>query len=293
MFIRVWLVSVFIGGLVSCSVFDAEQTQDSLDSTFYLSSAGSKASIKQYITSSNSQMLSMIKKNSQQCIAGQVSIAQSLLQIAENEFEGGLYNDAFISLVEFDRQMRKIRCIYNYLDGAFGCAQTNKTKVLKKWYLAGKFEQCNLGVTAKERAKENKGEKSVVSFRNHKHTIITETLYDFDQDVIKPIYHEALNKLVALMGEHPQSQLSVVGHTDSQGDENYNILLGEKRARIVAQYFIDRGIPATKITTQSKGEQILRERETNSPSRVFNRHSLITLTLDSTLQENSLEVSYE
>jgi len=293
MFIRVWLVSVFIGGLVSCSVFDAEQTQDSLDSTFYLSSAGSKASIKQYITSSNSQMLSMIKKNSQQCIAGQVSIAQSLLQIAENEFEGGLYNDAFISLVEFDRQMRKIRCIYNYLDGAFGCAQTNKTKVLKKWYLAGKFEQCNLGVTAKERAKENKEEKSVVSFRNHKHTIITETLYDFDQDVIKPIYHEALNKLVALMGEHPQSQLSVVGHTDSQGDENYNILLGEKRARIVAQYFIDRGIPATKITTQSKGEQILRERETNSPSRVFNRHSLITLTLDSTLQENSLEVSYE
>ncbi len=293
MFIRVWLVSVFIGGLVSCSVFDAEQTQDSLDSTFYLSSAGSKASIKQYITSSNSQMLSMIKKNSQQCIAGQVSIAQSLLQIAENEFEGGLYNDAFISLVEFDRQMRKIRCIYNYLDGAFGCAQTNKTKVLKKWYLAGEFEQCNLGFTAKERAKENKEGKSVVSFRNHKHTIITETLYDFDQDVIKPIYHEALNKLVALMGEHPQSQLSVVGHTDSQGDENYNILLGEKRARIVAQYFIDRGIPATKITTQSKGEQILREKETNSPSRVFNRHSLITLTLDSTLQENSLEVSYE
>ena len=293
MFTRTLLIAVFISCLASCSLFDKKQTQQRLNSNFDLSLEENKILIKQYIVSSNSQMLAMINQNSQQCITGQVSIAQSLLQIAENEFEGGLYNDAFISLVEFDRQMRKIRCIYNYLDGAFGCAQTNKTKVLKKWYLAGKFEQCNLGVTAKERAKENKEEKSVVSFRNHKHTIITETLYDFDQDVIKPIYHEALDKLVALMVEHPQSRLSVVGHADSQGDDDYNHLLGEKRAQLVAQYFIDRGIAATKITILSKGEQTLREKETNSASRVFNRHSLITLTLDSTLQANSLEASYE
>ncbi len=285
MLTRALFIPVLICGLASCSLFNKEQKQQSLVFNYDLSSKENEALIKQYIASSNLQMLAMIKQNAQQCITGQVSIAQSLLQRAENELAGGLYNDAFISLVEFDRQMRKMRCIYNYLNGAFGCVQSNKTSVLKKWYLEGEFEQCELDFDTKE--------KSVASLGVHKHTIITETLYDFDQDVIKPIYHEALDKLVALMEEHPQSQLSVVGHADSQGDENYNLLLGEKRAKLVAQYFINKGIPVTKITTRSKGEQILREKETNSTSRVFNRHSLITLTLDSTFQENSLEADYE
>jgi len=293
MFTRTLLVAVFISGLASCSLFDKKQTQQRLNSDFDLSLEENKVLIKQYIASSNSQMLAMIKQNSQQCITGQVSIAQSLLQRAENELAGGLHNDAFISLVEFDRQMRKMRCIYNYLNGAFGCAQTNKTSVLKNWYLEGEFEQCGLDVTTKGRTNEEAKKKSVVSVDNHKHTIITETLYDFDQDVIKPIYYESLDKLVVLMVEHPQSRLSVVGHADSKGDDDYNILLGEKRAQLVAQYFINKGIAATKITILSKGEQTLREKETNSSSRVFNRHSLITLTLDSTLQENSLEDFYE
>jgi len=279
MFTRTLLIAVFIYGLASCSFFDKKQAQQRLNSNFDLPTEENKILIKQYIASSNSQMLAMIKQNSQQCIAGQISIAQSILQRAEKELAGGLHNDSFISLVEFDRQMRKMRCIYNYLIGAFGCTQTNKTKVLKSWYLEGEFEQCGLVVDAKVRKKE----KSVVSLGKHKHIIITETLYDFDQDAIKPIYYEALDKLVALMVEHPQSRLSIVGHADSKGDDYYNHLLGEKRAKLVAQYFIDKDITATKITILSTGEQILREKETNSASRVFNRYTLITLTLDSTL----------
>jgi len=293
MLTRVLLVAVLIGALTSCSLFKKGQTQQDLAINFDLSSKENEALIKQYIDSSNLQMLAMIKQNAQHCIAGQVSIAHTLLQRAEHEFAGELHNDAFISLVEFDRQMRKMQCIYNYLNGVFGCAQTNKAKVLKDWYLAGEFEQCDVELKGKQEIKKSTEGKSVVGFKAHKDTIITETLYDFDQDEIKPIYYKALDKLVALMAEHPQSQLSVVGHADSQGDEQYNFLLGEKRAKLVAKYFIDRGIPAEKIITLSKGEQMLREKETISTSRVFNRHSLITLTLDSTFKENSLETSDE
>jgi len=45
----------------------------------------------------------------------------------------------------------------------------------------------------------------------------------------------------------------VVGHTDSVGDKDYNVALGERRAEAVVEYLVNKGIEADRLTPVSMG----------------------------------------
>jgi OOP family OmpA-OmpF porin len=47
----------------------------------------------------------------------------------------------------------------------------------------------------------------------------------------------------------------ITGHTDGLGDADKNLALGQKRAEIVKQYLVSKGVDAAKITSTSKGEE--------------------------------------
>lgn len=270
MFIQPILLSLFVAiTLSACSSFSAHDndTSTSLVTHGGTTKSFDKAQMHLYITSAESQLLSFEQQASKQCIAGQLSIAQSFLAQASKEHKANMNKDAFITLVELDRQIRKIRCINNYINGHFGCGYTNKKTVLKRWYSEGDFDQCKKSSIAKT----SDGRKDI---------FITETLHDFDQDKIKPIYYHSLNKLVELMKRYPSSTLLIQGHTDSKGSAAYNMQLSEKRANSVAKYFTDRGIATSHIVMKNNGEENTREVEQSDVSRVFNRHTSITLFLD-------------
>ncbi|MFI1744862.1 OmpA family protein [Thalassobellus sediminis] len=63
-----------------------------------------------------------------------------------------------------------------------------------------------------------------------------------------------LNKLVAVFKEYPDTNILVVGHTDSQGSEEYNMTLSKNRANAVTNYLSDNGIYQTRLTTNWFGE---------------------------------------
>jgi OOP family OmpA-OmpF porin len=56
------------------------------------------------------------------------------------------------------------------------------------------------------------------------------------------------------LDKYPVSILSVTGHTDLVGTPDYNQALGLRRAQIVQKYLEDKGIPSTRIISDSKGE---------------------------------------
>ena len=277
----------------ACSLFSDNQAEHGFITSFNLTKDVNKQVLTRYLSSANKQLLSMSTNNSHACLNGQVMISEKLLMRAQAEFESNMLNDAFLSLVEFDRQMRKLRCIYQYLDGQFGCAQSNKTKVLKQWYLDGEFQQCQIDKTELAITKEGNLNQSNQKALSVSQTILTETLYDFDQENIKAIYYPALNNLVNLMRTYPLSTLKVTGHTDSKGTSSYNQILANKRATNVASYFIDRGIDKEKITISSMGETLLRELETQADLRVFNRHTQILLTLDTRVTNHEEGIAHD
>ena len=274
MIIQCSLLSLFVViALTACSSSTSDNHTDTPTQVEIFESSD-KAQMKIYLNSAESQLLWLAQQETKHCISGQLSIAYSLLAQATNEHDAKMNKDAFITLVELDRQMRKIRCINQYLNRNLGCGYTNKKIVLKRWYREGDFHQCKKSAAIKVTTVDK-------STSGNKHILITETLHDFNQNNIKPIYFQALNTLVDLMRSYPNSTLLISGHADSKGTAAYNIKLSLQRANNVAKYFTDRGIEASQLSIKSQGESNIRELEQSDVSRVFNRYTSITLFLDS------------
>ncbi|WP_139684398.1 OmpA family protein [Vibrio tasmaniensis] len=65
----------------------------------------------------------------------------------------------------------------------------------------------------------------------------------------------ALMPLVEVLQAHPQSSVNVVGHTDSTGAAEYNMMISKKRAAAVAAYIEEQGISADRISASGEGEE--------------------------------------
>jgi len=275
---RLVLVSLCaVMALSACSTSKKSASNKPLLSNSVTYADLNKAQMKIYITSAESQLLRLEQQESNRCISGQLAIAQSYLTRATAEHNAEMEKDAFITLVDFDRQVRKIRCINQYINGQLGCGYSNKKTVLKRWYDEGDFNQCEDTSIAQTEVEVDLKDKEIVE---NNHILITETLHDFNKDKIKPIYYQSLNKLVELIKSYPNSTLLITGHTDSKGSTSYNNKLGKKRAQNVANYFIDKGIESSQIIVKNKGEENIREVEQSDISRVFNRYTSITLFLN-------------
>jgi peptidoglycan-associated lipoprotein len=78
--------------------------------------------------------------------------------------------------------------------------------------------------------------------------------FDFDRSEIKPEWVATLDAKVAILMANPAVTISVVGHADERGSDEYNIALGNRRALAAKRYMVDRGIAANRIQTSSMGE---------------------------------------
>jgi OOP family OmpA-OmpF porin len=71
--------------------------------------------------------------------------------------------------------------------------------------------------------------------------------------------------------------LSITGHTDAIGSDEYNQALGYRRAKSVQHYFESKGIPANKIIIESKGEKEPADNNSSVTGRANNRRTIITI----------------
>lgn len=82
----------------------------------------------------------------------------------------------------------------------------------------------------------------------------TRTLFAFDSAELTSEGRAALDKLVRDAGGKTAGEVTITGHTDRIGPENYNMGLSERRANTVADYMAQKGVPADAITTYARGE---------------------------------------
>ncbi len=79
-------------------------------------------------------------------------------------------------------------------------------------------------------------------------------LFDFDSAALRPQARENLRKLAQIMSEDDETRLLIVGHTDSVGDENYNMRLSQRRAQSATDYMISQGLDRNRVSTEGRGE---------------------------------------
>ncbi|WP_171018998.1 OmpA family protein [Microbulbifer harenosus] len=86
-------------------------------------------------------------------------------------------------------------------------------------------------------------------------TITLENIqFEFNSAKLTPRAEASLNKVVQSLRDQANTQVEVAGHTDSQGNDGYNLRLSGQRAESVRRYLIASGIDAARITARGYGE---------------------------------------
>jgi len=80
-------------------------------------------------------------------------------------------------------------------------------------------------------------------------------LFDYDKADIRDSELMKLQTAASFLKSNPSVRLTVEGHCDERGSEQYNQALGERRANAVKQFLLSQGIADTKISTISYGEE--------------------------------------
>lgn len=109
-------------------------------------------------------------------------------------------------------------------------------------------------------------ESIVVTFDENSGVYFATNKYD-----INTASQETLDKLVGVFKEYPETNIMVVGHTDSSGADEYNLTLSKNRATAVSNYLINNGISSSRITTHWFGEAQPISDNTTPEGRAKNR----------------------
>ncbi len=86
-------------------------------------------------------------------------------------------------------------------------------------------------------------------------TIVLKNIqFDFDSDAIKKSSETELKMVLQLMEKNPNLKIEVSAHTDSQGGDEYNLNLSERRATSVVNWLVDRDISTNRLKAVGFGE---------------------------------------
>ena len=85
-------------------------------------------------------------------------------------------------------------------------------------------------------------------------TFASSMLYGFDSDQILPDAAANLRNLAASLAKYPETDVTIVGHTDATGSADYNQGLSQRRATSAANYLISQGVLSSRIRTAGRGE---------------------------------------
>ena len=76
-----------------------------------------------------------------------------------------------------------------------------------------------------------------------------------DKDNITADFESYLKQMVGVVSSHTDLRIKIIGHTDSNGPDSYNVDLSERRANNVKKMLIDLGIPEDRVVIEFRGER--------------------------------------
>ena len=79
-------------------------------------------------------------------------------------------------------------------------------------------------------------------------------LFPFNSTDILPDGKQNLQQLASSLDKYPNSDILIVGHTDSVGTDAYNMDLSQRRAQSASAYLQSLGVPASRLQTAGRGE---------------------------------------
>lgn len=79
--------------------------------------------------------------------------------------------------------------------------------------------------------------------------------FDFDQFNLRADARASLDANFRLLQEYPAAMVKIEGHCDERGTVEYNLALGEKRARAAMDYLVSLGVASNRLSVVSFGKE--------------------------------------
>jgi outer membrane protein OmpA-like peptidoglycan-associated protein len=131
---------------------------------------------------------------------------------------------------------------------------------------------------------ERVGEGIVVDFSE-------KILFAYDKSDLTSAAEGNLDKLVTILKEYPDTNIEVQGHTDSNGSDDYNMKLSERRASEVSAYLRGRGVTGSRLTTKGYGETAPVADNGSDEGRAQNRRVTFLITANEKMIEDAKKES--
>ena len=88
-----------------------------------------------------------------------------------------------------------------------------------------------------------------------KESPFSDILFDYDQYVVKDVYKQLAQSVSGWMAKNSTARLLIEGNCDERGTNEYNLALGDRRAKAVKDYLVSFGIASSRIDVISYGEE--------------------------------------
>lgn len=112
-------------------------------------------------------------------------------------------------------------------------------------------------------------------------------LFGFDKSELNANSKTNIAKLGRILNEYPDTRLTIQGHTDSKGNENYNQQLSSKRANAVRDYLVANGVKAGRLSTASYGESAPVATNETEEGRAQNRRVEVVIVANDELKRKA------
>lgn len=80
--------------------------------------------------------------------------------------------------------------------------------------------------------------------------------FDYNKALLKPDSKKAVQQNSEFLKKNPTYKVMIEGHCDERGTQEYNMALGERRAKAIQTYMVELGLENGRISTKSWGEEL-------------------------------------
>jgi len=108
--------------------------------------------------------------------------------------------------------------------------------------------------------------------------LLADVRFDFDSAEIREADRGVLGKNAEALKKFDFLKVTIEGHCDERGTVEYNLALGERRAKATYDYLVSLGVPAERLKTVSYGKEVPVCQENSEDCWARNRRAKSTVT---------------
>jgi outer membrane protein OmpA-like peptidoglycan-associated protein len=149
--------------------------------------------------------------------------------------------------------------------GIIGNKMDRQAEKIKTEIPGAKVERIGEGIDVTFDENNPDGTKAGVYFATNKYDITSNSML-------------ALDKLVKIFAEYPETNILVEGHTDDVGTDTYNMSLSQRRADAVGDYLRGAGVAASRLVIKWYGESQPKVANDSDANKALNRRVQFVIT---------------